>query len=406
MAERPLRKTLKAICALALLAALALLGLTASLTGAQETPLSTPRAAPFDPAAFAVGVELVAEGFERPVHVASAGDDSGRLFVVEQEGRIRIVEGGRVLAEPFLDIVELVGSRGSEQGLLSVAFDPNDATNGSFFVDYTDRDGDTRVVRYAVSIDDPNRTDPASALPILSVDQPAGNHNGGLLLFGPDGHLYVGFGDGGGGGSANGQRPDTLLGKILRLDVRAATAERPYAIPSDNPFAGDPATRPEIWVTGLRNPWRFGFDRLTGDLFIGDVGSATYEEVNYQPGNSPGGENYGWPIKEGTDCRAEAAACAEPALIDPIAQYGRDLGSVVVGGVVYRGSALPALVGTYLFADYGRGTIWGLGRDADGAWTRSAPVETDLTISSFGEDERGELYVVDLGGALYRLTGG
>jgi glucose/arabinose dehydrogenase len=196
-----------------------------------------------------------------------------------------------------------------------------------------------------------------------------------------------------------------LLGKILRLDVRATNTERPYAIPPDNPSIGEPVTRPEIWVTGLRNPWRFGFDRLTGDLFIGDVGSATFEEVNYQPGDSAGGENYGWPLKEGTDCRDEAAECADPTLVDPIAQYGRDLGSVVVGGGVYRGSALPVLVGTYLFADYGRGTIWGLGRDADGVWIRSAPVETGLTISSFGEDERGELYVVDLGGGLYRLTG-
>ena len=353
-----------------------------------------------DSRVFAFGVELVADGFEQPVQVVDPSDGSGRLFVVEQPGRIRIVDDGQVVPEPFLDITSLVGCCG-ERGLLSVAFHPNYADSGDLFVNYTDRNGDTVVARYAVSTTDPYRADPASAETILSVDQPAANHNGGLLLFGPqDGYLYVGFGDGGGGNGQNGQVLSTLLGKILRIDVDGTSGELPYSIPPDNPFVDQPAVRPEIWALGVRNPWRFSFDRDTCDLWIGDVGSATYEEVNQQPGASAGGENYGWDRMEGTVCRAEP--CDD--FVAPVSGFDRDEGCVVTGGFVYRGSAIPDLHGLYLFADYCSGRVWGLVRDANNAWIRLDPVETGLRISSFGEDAAGELYLVDIQGAVYRLV--
>jgi glucose/arabinose dehydrogenase len=354
-------------------------------------------AAPID-----FALTLVADGFARPVQVVDPGDASGRLFVVEQGGVVRIVDAGVVLPEPFLDISHLVGCCG-ERGLLSLAFHPHYAENGQFFVDYTDTNGDTVVARYQVAADDPERADAASATTILTVAQPAANHNGGLLLFGPrDGYLYVGLGDGGGGNGQNGQELDTLLGKLLRIDVAvdSAPGELPYAIPPDNPFVAQPGARPEIWALGLRNPWRFSFDRSNGDLWIGDVGSALYEEVNWQPGTSGGGENYGWNLMEGTECR-EPGGCA--GFTPPVSGFDRDEGCVVTGGYVYRGAAIPPLQGAYLFADYCDGTIWGLVADETGSWERRGPVETGLSISSFGEDAAGELYVVDLGGAIYRL---
>jgi glucose/arabinose dehydrogenase len=355
-----------------------------------------------DSSVFDFGLELVADGFDQPVQVVDAGDGSGRLFVVEQSGRIRIVHDGQVLPEPFLDLSDLVGCCG-ERGLLSVAFHPEYADNGDVFVDYTDTNGDTVVARYQVSATDPNRADPASAEVILSVDQPAANHNGGLLLFGPkDSYLYIGFGDGGGGNGQNGQDLSTMLGKILRIDVDSPSSSLPfkYSIPRDNPFVDQPGARPEIWVLGLRNPWRFSFDRVTGDLWIGDVGSATYEEVNYQPVASPGGENYGWDLMEGYECRAEAGC---DKFVAPASGFDRDEGCVVTGGYVYRGTEMPELEGVYLFADYCGGRVWGLVGDASNTWTLLDPVETGLRISSFGEDAAGELYVVDIQGAIYRL---
>jgi glucose/arabinose dehydrogenase len=359
---------------------------------------SSPAAA--DSGVFDVGLELVADGFEQPVQVVDAGDDSGRLFVVEQSGRVRIVREGQVEPEPFLDLSDLVGCCG-ERGLLSVAFHPDYASSGQFFVDYTDTNGDTVVARYQVSATDPDRADPASAETILFVEQPAANHNGGLLLFGPrDRYLYIGLGDGGGGNGQNGQDLSTLLGKLLRIDIDGTSGDLPYTIPPDNPFVDQPEARPEIWALGLRNPWRFSFDRGTGDLWIGDVGSATYEEVNYQPGTSSGGENYGWDLMEGTACRADGGC---DAFVAPVSGFDRDAGCVVTGGYAYRGSAVPELEGIYLFADYCSGRIWGLVRDASDAWVRLGPVETGLRISSFGEDVTGELYAVDIEGAIYRL---
>jgi glucose/arabinose dehydrogenase len=353
-----------------------------------------------DSGVFDFGLELVADGFDQPVQVVDPGDGSGRLFVVEQPGRIRIVDDGQVVPEPFLDISDLVGCCG-ERGLLSVAFHPDYATTGDVFVDYTDRNGDTVVARYQVSTTDPNRLDATSAETILTVDQPAANHNGGLLLFGPkDGDLYIGLGDGGGGNGQNGQDLSTLLGKILRIDVDGPAGGPLYAVPPDNPFVDRPGARPEIWALGVRNPWRFSFDRVTGDLWIGDVGSATYEEVNFQPATSAGGENYGWDAMEGTTCRVEGGC---DAFVPPVSGFDRDEGCVVTGGYVYRGSAMPDLHGVYLFADYCSGRVWGLIRDTSSAWRRLGPVETGLRISSFGEDATGELYVVDIEGAVYRL---
>jgi glucose/arabinose dehydrogenase len=353
-----------------------------------------------DSGVFDFGLELVADGFDQPVQVVDPGDGSGRLFVVEQPGRIRIVDDGQVVPVPFLDISDLVGCCG-ERGLLSVAFHPDYATTGDVFVDYTDRNGDTVVARYQVSTTDPNRLDATSAESILTVDQPAANHNGGLLLFGPkDGDLYIGLGDGGGGNGQNGQDLSTLLGKILRIDVDGPAGGPLYAVPPDNPFVDRPGARPEIWALGVRNPWRFSFDRVTGDLWIGDVGSATYEEVNFQPATSAGGENYGWDAMEGTTCRVEGG-CDE--FVAPVSGFDRDEGCVVTGGYVYRGSAMPDLHGDYLFADYCSGRVWGLIRDTSSAWRRLGPVETGLRISSFGEDATGELYVVDIEGAIYRL---
>ena len=372
---------------------------------AEETP-------PFDPAAFGVALEPVAGGFDRPLHVADPGDDSGRLFVVEQEGRIRIVRDGEVLAEPFLDIVEIVESGGSEQGLLSVAFHPDYAENGFFYVGYTARPeegsvGDNTVARYRVSADDPDRADPDSAVVLLAVPDPYRNHNGGLVLFGPDGYLYVGLGDGGSGGDphGHGQDPGTLLGSLLRLDVdpEAVSDQEPYRIPEDNPFADGEGGAPEVWAYGLRNPWRFSFDRATGDLYVADVGQNAIEEVNFRPADRAGGENYGWNITEGTACFA-ADPCDTEDLTLPVAEYGRDLGNSVTGGYVYRGEDHPALRGVYLFADFGSGLLWGLGRDSGGEWALSDPVATDLPVSSFGEDAAGALYVTAFDGTLYRVV--
>ena len=374
------------------------------VSGIQSAP-------PFDPTTFAIGLEPFAEGFEQPVFVADPDDGTGRRFVVEQPGRIAILrEDGGIDPEPFLDITDLVESGGSEQGLLSVALHPAFAENGEFFVGYTaqagEGAGDNTIARYRVSADSPDRADPASGEILLALPDPFPNHNGGLVMFGPDGFLYAGFGDGGAGGDplGNGQNPQALLGKILRLDVDADPGEAPYAIPADNPFADGAVARPEIWASGLRNPWRFSFDRETGDLWTADVGQNQIEEVNRQPAASAGGENYGWDLTEGTACFSEDA-CSTAGLTLPVVEYTHDFGCSVTGGYVYRGDSVPALRGVYLYADYCTGLLWGLGQDADGAWVASASIETGLNISSFSEDASGELYATDLGGTIYRVTG-
>ena len=341
-------------------------------------------------------------GLESPLGIAHAGDGSGRLFVVEKPGRIRIVVGTALVAAPFLDIAGRVGSTSSEQGLLGLAFHPKYAHNGLFFVNYTDLQGDTVLSHFAVGAD-PGRADPASEVVLLTVDQPAANHNGGHLAFGPDGYLYVGLGDGGGAGDryGNGQNPSTLLGKMLRLDVDGG---QPYAVPPDNPFVTRPDARKEIWAIGLRNPWRYSFDRLTGDLYIADVGQDLYEEIDFQPASSQGGQNYGWPIMEGMHCYPEKQACDRSGLTLPVAEYDHSQGCSVTGGYVYRGQQFPALSGIYVFGDYCSGRIWGAARDSQGQWRMAELQQVGVQLSSFGEDETGELYLVDMrSGELFKI---
>jgi len=381
---------------------------TPTLPARPPATVAAPRVTPAAPVAdlerLSIRLAPVVQGLRRPTHVTSAGDGSGRLFVVEQAGQVRIVREGRLLPRPFLDIAALVGSRGNEQGLLSVAFHPRFAENRTFFVNYTNRDGHSVVARYRVSRDDPDRADSSSAAVLLTIEQPAANHNGGLLKFGPDGYLYIGTGDGGAAGDPwnNGQRLDTLLGKLLRIDVDGAV---PYAVPADNPMLNRAGARPEIWAYGLRNPWRFSFDRATGDLFIADVGQNAWEEVHVQPAGSPGGENYGWKVMEGKACfRAER--CDQSGLELPIAVYGHGSpggGCSITGGYVYRGAAFPRLVGMYLYADYCSGNLWGLRANGAG-WTGALLGVLNIRTSSFGEDEAGELYLTDHGGGLYRLV--
>lgn len=354
----------------------------------------------------ALSTEVVASGLTDPVHLTSPPGDP-RLFVVELPGRIRIVEGGQLLEEPFLDISGQVATAGSEQGLFSVAFHPDFAQNGLFYVDYTEAgSGDTRVERYTVSDADPNRADPASGEVVLSVVQPEQNHNGGHLRFGPDGMLYVSLGDGGGGGDPNdnGQDPSTLLGTILRLDVGPGCAD-PYCVPGDNPFVDDPDRADEIWAWGLRNPWRFAFDPADGLLYIADVGQNDWEEVNAVAADE-GGVNYGWNVMEGDSCFEPPEDCDRTGLTEPVLVYANDTSTCsVTGGRVYRGEAIPALQGHYFYADLCAGWVRSF-RLADGEVTAEREWELgDLgAILSFGEDADGELYVLSGNGDVYRLV--
>lgn len=353
-------------------------------------------------------LQLVAGGLETPVGLAHAGDDSGRLFVVEKVGRIRVYQDGELLAAPLLDISDRVGSAQSEQGLLGLAFHPGYAENGLFFVNYTDRQGATVVSRFSMAAGwepgGPPAADPGSEMPMLKLDQPAGNHNGGHLAFGPDGYLYIGTGDGGGSGDkyGNGQNGTTLLGAMLRLDVDSG---EPYTIPADNPFVGDPDIRDEIWALGLRNPWRYSFDRLTGDLYIADVGQNVYEEVNLQPAAQAGGQNYGWPIMEASHCFPADRQCDQAGLTLPLIEYDHKQGCSVTGGYVYRGEEFPGFQGVYLFGDYCSGRIWGMAAQAGGEPQVVELAMADVQLSAFGEDEGGELYLLDMGrGELFKLV--
>ena len=353
-------------------------------------------------------LRLVAGGLDTPVGLAHAGDGSGRLFIVEKVGRIRVLQDGALLAAPLLDISDRVGSEQSEQGLLGLAFHPESAENGLFYVNYTDRQGDTVVSRFSMAAGwDPGGqpvADPGSEMPLLKLDQPASNHNGGHLAFGPDGYLYIGTGDGGAAGDkfGNGQNGATLLGAMLRLDVDSG---EPYAIPADNPFVGDPDIRDEIWAMGLRNPWRYSFDRLTGDLYIADVGQNQYEEVNLQPAADAGGRNYGWPIMEAGHCFPADRECEQAGLALPLLEYGRAQGCSVTGGYVYRGEEFPGFQGVYLFGDYCSGRIWGVAAQAGPEPQVVELAKANVQLSTFGEDERGELYLLDMGrGELFRLV--
>ena len=337
----------------------------------------------------------VATGLEAPAHIAHAGDGSGRLFIVEQRGRIRIWKDGALVPTPFLDITNRV-LYGGERGLLAVAFPPQFAEKQYFYVNYTRTNGGPTVVaRFFVSPGDPDVAEAGSEERLLTVAQPFSNHNGGQLAFGPvDGHLYVGMGDGGSGNDPLNAAQDktNLLGKILRLGVEPANGAS-YAVPPSNPFVGDPAYRPEIWALGLRNPWRFSFDRLTGDLFIADVGQSEWEEVNVQAAASPGGENYGWRILEGLHCTG-LDLCLTNGLTMPVWEYDHALGCSITGGEVYRGLPWSPMYGTYLYADYCSGRIWGL-KEAGGVWTNAELADATFNVATFGADEYGALYLSD-----------
>jgi glucose/arabinose dehydrogenase len=359
----------------------------------------------FDPAAFGFTLTPVATGLDRPLFVADPDDGSGRLFIVEQGGTIRILRDGDLEPEPFLDVSGLITTRNSEQGLLGLAFEPDFAETGRFYIGYTANTGqgagDNTIARLSVLENDPDQADLSSLEVLIAIADPFGNHNGGQVSFGPDGFLYAGTGDGGGGGDPenNAQNPQTLLGNILRIDVSGETG---YEIPDDNPFADGVEGRPEIWAWGLRNPWRFSFDRETDDLWIADVGQNWIEEINLLPAGSPGGANFGWPVMEGTTCFREQDCSAEGFVL-PVAEYTHEEGCSVTGGYVYRGKEIPELDGVYLFGDFCFGSVWGLGQDASGEWVRSLPVATDLNISSFAEDAAGGLYITAFNGVVYRI---
>jgi glucose/arabinose dehydrogenase len=351
-----------------------------------------------------VGLELVADGLDTPTGLVSAGDGSGRIFVLEQAGLIRVIRDGALEPHPFLDLSSDVAV-GGEQGLLGLAFHPDFRVSGRLFVNYTDLAGDTVVAEYVAP--DGERAEAASARRLLFIDQPHELHNGGGMAFGPDGYLYIGVGDGGWPGDVigTGQNTDTLFGTILRIDVDAIPADVPYAIPPDNPFA-DGGGRGEIWDYGLRNPWRFSFDPLTGDLFIADVGQVTYEEINRHPAGIPGGLNFGWSIIEGLHC-FEADTCNTNGLTWPMLEYGgrrlKTGNCAIIGGPVYRGDALPVLDGRLLFGDFCSGRIWTLLVGAEGT-VPEEQLDTELTITSFGVDEAGMPLVADYAhGAVYRL---
>ena len=356
-----------------------LVGVGAACAGGEEGSPAATQAVPAAPGRQALSIRRVASGLDSPTHLAATRSEPGRLYVVEQPGRIRVLEGGRLRDEPFLDIRSLVRS-GGEQGLLSVAFHPRYASNRRFYVDYTDLDGHTNVVEY--------RSNGRVALPgtarrLLFVRQPYANHNGGQLAFGPDGRLYVGMGDGGSGGDPENraQSMSSLLGKLLSIDVATK--------------------RLRIEALGLRNPWRFSFDRTTGDLWIGDVGQNAWEEIDFLPRRSPGLENYGWDVLEGR-ASFESKPFGRGRLVRPIAVYSHDSGCSVSGGFVYRGSAVPAAKGRYFYGDYCSGLVWSLKRGVR-PLVRREPFRVD-GLASFGEDARGELYLVSQRGTIYRLV--
>jgi glucose/arabinose dehydrogenase len=371
-----------------------------ALTGGQATALTT---------------ELVATGFNKPVYLTSIAKDTSRLFIVEQQsGLVKIIKNGIILSRPFLDISDRVNGSGFERGLFSIAFHPEFESNRFFYVNYTNSAGDLAISRFEVSATEPDSADASSEFNLLTIPEPEANHNGGIVMFGPnDGYLYIAVGDGGGAGDVhgtigNGQDVNTLLGKVLRIDVDGGI---PYSIPPANPFIC-PDSLDEIWASGLRNPWRMSFDRLTGDLYIADVGQGSWEEINFQSGESIGGENYGWRLKEGFHCYNPPTDCDPGGLTDPITEYSHTDGCSITGGYVYRGCAIPDLKGTYFYADWCNGRIWSF-RYENQQVVDSMERTTELApgggnsidqISSFGEDARGEMYILDHSdGEVYRI---
>ena len=377
-------------------------GATEQSPAAADVPTAAPTDSPvpvapaFPPAANLIGaIRLVpvASGLRNMTNMAHAGD--ARIFVTGQNGQIWIIEDGAVRSTPFLDVSARTDlTDATERGLLDIAFHPDYAANGYFFINYTDLNGHTVVSRWQVS-DDPNLADPDSEQIVLQVQQPFNNHNGGQLEFGPDGYLYIGMGDGGSAADpeGNGQNTQTLLGTILRLDVDSAT---PYAIPADNPFIDDDNIRNEIWAYGVRNPWGLQFDTLTGDLYFADVGQELWEEVNWQPAGF-GGQNYGWNIMEATHCFL-AENCAQSGLTPPVHEYGHDIGACsITGGAIYRGEQFPQMQGNYFFGDLCLGSIWAMVSNGDGSWSVRAVQPQWVSSVVFAPDAAGNLYVGDRG---------
>ncbi len=342
-------------------------------------------------AASVISLQSYVSGLSSPVDFQSAKDGSGRQFVVEQGGTIRIIKNGKLLATPYLNITSLLES-GGEEGLLGLAFHPAYKTNGRFFVNYTRRVSgqlQTVIAEYHASPPSSNIANPTGTI-LLLVDQPFDNHNGGQLAFGPDGFLYIGLGDGGSGGDplGNGQSLTTLLGKMLRIDINSGT---PYAIPPDNPFVGQIGVKQEIWAYGFRNPWRFSFDVPKKRLFVGDVGQDSFEEIDI----ATSGGNFGWNVMEGFHCYPPGSSCNMSGKILPISEVAHPQAGAIIGGYVYRNSTIPLLKGYYVFGDFITGQIWGLKEVSPGNWQRTSLLSTGLGISAFGRDGSGNLYVVD-----------
>ncbi len=341
------------------------------------------------------------KGLKEPTFVAGPPDSTKRLFVLEREGRVRVASADGVLkATPFLDVSDNT-STGTEEGLIGLAFDPGFTQNGYVYIDHTATDATVQIVRYTVSPDRPDQVDPGTASTVMTIPKRSKFHNGGTLMFGPDGYLYISVGDD--EASEEAQKLTSVYGKILRIDVDSA---QPYAIPPSNPFANQADARGEIWSYGFRNPWRLSFDRATGDMWVGDVGDAKWEEVDMQPASSHGGENYGWPYLEGTECM-DPEHCHDPGLMAPLVTYGHNMNCAVMGGYVYRGSAAAALGGAYLFGDLCTGGVFTLVGDAQQGWKRIELGFNPIKIASFGEDPSGDVYVVDMqGGVIYRVMDG
>ncbi len=352
-----------------------------------------------------VALVKVVEGLDEPTAIANAGDGSDRLFVVQKEGLVRVVKGSALLPAPFLDVRDLVTDAGNEQGLLGIAFHPQFAQNGRFFIAFSAKDTNANsLAEFRVTTPGSDMADRDSGRTLLAIPDTRSNHNGGMVAFGPDGYLYFSTGDGGGAGDPDraGQDIGVLAGKILRLDVDGGA---PFAIPGTNPFVGRSGARGEIWAYGLRNPWRFSFDRETGDLWIADVGQNDFEEIDFQPAASTGGENYGWSVMEGTYCFRPADGCDTSGKVLPVYEYSHADGSCsVTGGYRYRGDAAPDLRGLYVFADYCQRDLLALAPDGDG-WRVLTIGRTPGRVTAFGEDESGEVYLVSgTDGGLYRVA--
>jgi len=381
------------------------LGAAALLTGAAPSCAGDATGSTQPPGTVDVHLEQVATGFTMPVLVLAAPGDTTRLFVVEKGGTVRILKHGVLLPRPFIDISSRV-TGGMEQGLLGMAFHPTDGRVVlSFTIPGPTGGGRSRIATFTTGAD-PDVLDPASEQTVIEFDQPYSNHNGGGVEFGPDGYLYAGFGDGGSGGDpqGHGQDRNDLLGSLLRLDLDHGL---PYTIPATNPFVGQPNMRGELWNWGLRNPWRFSFDRANGNLYIADVGQNEWEEVDVQPASSTGGENYGWAIMEGNHCYG-SSSCNRTGLVLPRLEYGHSDGCSITGGFVYRGQDIPALAGTYFYSDYCSGWIRSFVYQGGSAtelheWPT---LNTRGQVTSFGEDARGEIYVVTAGGTIYRIAPG